>query len=326
MTLKEFKNTITAIFDTNYSVQVYLMLKQADNIEIKRADLDNEITESAVESLFSSYVQEHFLENEELELCELSTTEERNNAIYHYDYSEYPEELKLFHEFDIKNAVYNVENFDFTKDDLSRLHGFFIYLGNMKEGILLFKKHYPISLIRRDSFLLGAVKSSQRFKKIAGDDIIRLNGEVHLLRVAGQVFVVDLNILEKNLGFTELIYKAANETIDTIEELALLEDIQVLQDAAENLSFARKLSRVKASPVFGQGISKEIIVEFSKTYPSLAGKFKYSEDGRQIRLDTKKSKEAFVKLLNDSFLHSELTRQYYDVLVKDSIQLEGKEA
>ena len=53
-------------------------------------------------------------------------------------------------------------------------------------------------------------------------------------------------------------------------------------------------------------------MEFTKTTSELTGKFKYSEDGTKIRLDTKKSKDVFLKLMNDAFLRSELTEQYYD--------------
>ena len=48
-----------------------------------------------------------------------------------------------------------------------------------------------------------------------------------------------------------LINKAADETIEAIDNLGLLEDIQVLRDSAEEISFARKLSKVKkTSPIF----------------------------------------------------------------------------
>lgn len=67
------------------------------------------------------------------------------------------------------------------------------------------------------------------------------------------------------------------------------------------------------------GLKKETIVEFTKTTSVLAGKFKYSGDGAKIRLDTKKSKRMFLKLLNDSFLRSELTEQYYEASAKDNI-------
>ena len=58
-------------------------------------------------------------------------------------------------------------------------------------------------------------------------------------------------------------------------------------------------------------------MEFTKTTLELTGKFKYSEDGTKIRLDIKKSKDAFLKLTNDAFLRSELTEQYYEASAKD---------
>ena len=59
-------------------------------------------------------------------------------------------------------------------------------------------------------------------------------------------------------------------------------------------------------------------MEFTKTTSKLTGKFKYSEDGTKIRLDTKKSKDVFLKLMNDAFLRSELTDQYYEASAKDN--------
>ena len=193
----------------------------------------------------------------------------------------------------------------------------------MQNGIVLFKKHFPISLIKRDSFLLGAVKDKRRFEKVSGEDIIRINGSAHLLKVNDEIYVMDVKILERNMGFTKLIQKAAEQTLTAIEELGILEDIEVLKDSASETSFARKLSKVKrTSPIFKLGISKETIIEFTKTTAELAGKFKYSEDGLTIRLDTKKSKEAFLKLMNDAFLRSELTKQYYEASAKDQLSAE----
>ena len=45
-------------------------------------------------------------------------------------------------------------------------------------------------------------------------------------------------------------------------------------------------------------------------------KLRYSEDGNKILLTTKKSQEEFLKLLDDSFLISELTKYYYASMTK----------
>ncbi len=117
-----------------------------------------------------------------------------------------------------------------------------------------------------------------------------------------------------------MIFREASSAVENIGELKLLEDIQVLRDSAEEIAFARKLAKIKkGSPIFSNNIPKEVIVEFTKTNPGLKGAFKYSEDGQTIRLDTKKSKELFIKLLNDVFLRSDLTKEYYETRAKDKI-------
>jgi len=87
------------------------------------------------------------------------------------------------------------------------------------------------------------------------------------------------------MGFTHLIQREAGKTIDAIKTLYILEDIEVLEDTVIKNSFARKLLKVyKSSQIF-----------------------------------TKQSKDAFIKLMNDSFLCFELTKSYYEALAKDDI-------
>lgn len=175
-------------------------------------------------------------------------------------------------------------------------------------------------LLNEIVFCLASKKSKERFELVSEDDMLRLNGDIQLMIIAGEMFVLDTKILTQNMKFNKLITKAADETVDAIEALGLLEDVQVLRDTVEDFSFARRLSKVKkTSPIFELGIPKETIVEFTKRTSQLAGRFKYSDDGQTIRLDTKKSKDAFIKLMNDSFLRSELTDQYYETAAKDKI-------
>ena len=323
MRIEEVKESIGSVLNDSYSMQLYFVLKREDQFVLRLAAHEDASAAPEVQALFTGNIRNKILENEDLQLCQLSTDDERANAIYHYDYETYPDELGVFKNFNIKSATASIPKFDFTQDDLGTLFGYIIYVGSMQNGIVLFKKHFPISLIKRDSFLLGAVKDKRRFEKVSGEDIIRINGSAHLLKVNDEIYVMDVKILERNMGFTKLIQKAAEQTLTAIEELGILEDIEVLKDSASETSFARKLSKVKrTSPIFKLGISKETIIEFTKTTAELAGKFKYSEDGLTIRLDTKKSKEAFLKLMNDAFLRSELTKQYYEASAKDQLSAE----
>lgn len=319
MTTDELKKALSTILEKPHCTQLYLILKINEELVVRLADIEDEQTEPAIQSMFEGFLQTAIISNEEIVIRDLSKADESSNVIYQYDYYSYPEELGLFRQFEIDEAI-QTDHFNFETDDLSHLFGYIIYIGSMQNGIVLFKKHYPISLIKRESFLLGAIKSKERFERLPGEDIIRLNSDVQLLRLGDTVFVLDLKVLERNMGFSALIQRTATETVETIEKLDILDDIEVLRDTLEDLSFARKLSKVKKdSAIFKLGIKKETIVEFTKTTPALAGKFQYSEDRSKIRLDTKKTKLEFLKLLDDSFLHSELTKQYYEASAKDNI-------
>lgn len=319
MTPDELKNTVSTILEQSHYTQLYLVLKVNNELVLRLADVEDEKAAPEIQRLFDGFLKDTIVSNDDMIIRELSIADESSNAVYEYDYDSYPEELNLFKQFRIEEAV-ETDHFNFNTDDLSHLFGYIVYIGTMEKGIILFKKHYPISLIKRDSFLLGAIRSSERFEKLPGEDIIRLNNDAQLLRVGNTIFVLDLKVLERNMGFLALTQRAATETVDAIEELDILDDIEVLRETLEEPSFARKLSKVKkASPIFKLGITKEAIVEFTKNTPELAGKFKYSEDGTRIQLSTKQSKIAFLKLLNDAFLRSELTKQYYEASAKDNI-------
>ena len=314
-----FKEELNNILKAPRQMQLYFVLKSKEGFVLRLADIEDEKTEPEIQSLFEAFIENDLLSNDDLRIRSLSTADDATNTVYKYDYETHPEELALFRDFDIGEAI-NIQKFNFDNDKLSSLFGYIVYIGSMSNGLLLFKKHYPISLIKRESFLLGAYKDKKRFEKLPSEDIIRLNGEAQLLRVNGIIYVLDIGVLQKNLGFIELITKAALDSVNAIESLEILDDIDVLKDTIEEPSFARKLSRIKnTSPIFRLGITKEQIVEFSKTNPGLAGGFKYSEDGSRIRLDTKKSKQLFLKMMNDSFLRSELTKQYYEASAKDNL-------
>lgn len=323
MNIEELKTKIKAVVNDTISQQIYFVLRKEDSFVLRLADIEDEKAAPELEGMFVDYISDAILDKSDLQLCELSIDDERANTIYHYDYDSFPEELEIFKNFDITNALARIPKFNFSTDDLSDLFGYIIYLGNMQNGILLFKKHYAIALIKRDSFLLGIKRSSQRFEKVSGEEMVRMNGTTQLIRVDGELYVMDIKMLERNMGFHQLIQKAAEQTVDAVEKLGILENAEILRETIEETSFARKLSKVKqTSPIFKNNIPKETIIQFTKNTPELSGKFKYSEDGSAIRLDSKKSKDAFVKLMNDSFLRSELTKLCYDVSTKDQLVAE----
>lgn len=321
MTVDNLREQVDSIISNKASIlHLYLILKDDNEYCLRLADIGDTSTMADLSRMFIKNLYETIVENPEVEIRSLSADDKVERAIYRYDFEEYPNELKLFETFNISDAI-RTAKFDFSEDDINKLFGFIVYIGTMDKGLSLFKKHYPIALIKRDSFLLGAVKSRQRFEKISGTDIIRMNNEWQLISIEGEIFVRDLSVLERNLGFRELIKKSANSAIELIKALDIVSDIGAISAEIANMSFARKLSVIqKSSVVLTKKIPGVRLVQFSQETPGLKGQFKYDEKNTKFVLSTKAEKMAFLRLLNDDFLQSQLTEEYYTANSKDRLK------
>ncbi len=329
ITLESLKKQLKNILDDEkaFSSQFILIFKNDGKFEFKTAYLeDDKINE--LSSLFKQNIYDNIINNSDIELCSLKNDDERKNAIYLYDANEV-ETIKKLKEFNIeldkknqknnldeyKNNLYYFDDFDFSK-----LYGYLINIGSENNRIGLFKKHNNISLIKRSTYLLGKVKDKKKFELIKDKDLIKLNDNVQIIFINNKIYVLDINLLENHMGFLEEIQKSAIISIEKIHNLNLLEDIQVLKDLLPDKAYAKKLAKlINSSVIFNSNVSKDKLLNYSKN-SHFKGKFKYTLNGKAFRLDTKKSKIDFLKLLNDSFLKSELTNQYYDVKTKDKLK------
>lgn len=310
------------ILEDGAGVNLFFAIKsENDKITIKRADLADGDTQVKLKTQFMSLLEEEFIQPEEVNTIELSSADERNNALYNYDLPTFPENLQYFSKFDYENE-YNT--FSFVDDDLLNIDAYIIVIGSQENYCVLYKKFYPIFLIGRSGFFLK--KSNRRFTEF-NEDIIRVSRDYQFIKIDNDIYIRDLKVLEKFGGFKSIIEKEAEAAVEAIEDLDILAETDGLSETLKSdLSFARKLGKIKkTSPVISLHIAKEQIIQFSKTHPGLKGQLRYSEDGTQILLTTKKSQITFLKLLDDSFLTSELTKQYYDSLAKENVTLEASE-
>lgn len=313
MNIQEIKQELKYFSENPVGIIIYFILRKEDSIIIKKADIDSEKALPALRQQFLKRIQEQILLNEELTVMKISSADERRNVIYEYDLSEVPTQLNVINEV-LSNE--HQSKFNFKKDDIYNLKSYVILIGNSQRKLLLYKQHYPVSLIKRDGFFLK--KDNERFIKFE-DDLIRIDSNFEFFSIKDKLFIKDLEKLEKFYGFHDIIKRKAQQSIDKIDEEGLLADVEVLREELENMTFTRKLTKIlDDSPVIGK-IPPKAIIEFTKTNEMLKDKLKYTVDGERIILDTKKSKELFLRLLNDDILRSELTQEYYASLAKDRL-------
>ena len=333
MKLSEIQKYVSQIVSGPGMISLYLVLKEDFEGEKRYCkylvNIDDKSTLDSLWKMFTDYLKERILDDSELntsgleELPVLSSSDEVSGRIYAYDYplDNIPEALVHFKDYDEsiyrKNDSKDIKKepkFDFNKHNISNLTGFIIHLRVGKKDCVLYKKAYNINILKRDKFLY-VFDHNNLFKRAEGD-FLKLDGKVELLKIDGEIFVLDVKTLEGQLGLSQLISKDAEKGLKHIEDLGIVKNFDDLKlHSEDNLALKKKLAKIsRVSPVVTKKISKDAIINFAMGKDTLKDRFKF-EDG-QIQL-TKSSIPAFLNLMNDAYLTSELTKEFYEAHAKD---------
>jgi hypothetical protein len=281
-------------------------------LDIKAEDLP------PIRRLFVDSVNNAIVAQEDFTVIPLSTADERGNCFYEYDL-ELPEELQV-----LGTVIGNdeIETFSFNNDTFAEIDALVIVLADDNNEISLYKKLSPVEILGRGGYMLW--KSNQRLERFE-EQLLRISPSFQVLRVEENVIILNLKTIEKSFGFHDVIKREATIGLEAINDMGIVSNIDTLEELIENVSFARKLTKIaRNSPVIQRSIPNVSIIAFSRTHPAIRNKMRYTPDGTQFALDTKVSKDLFIKLLNDDFLTSELTQLYYDSLAKDNIETENE--
>ena len=316
MTLQEiraFYNYFTTTAD-KVGLVLYILIEEDGVTKIMQADID-ELTSIDLKSTYIDSLAK-IITDDTLELMPISQGDNRKDVWYEYDLEDVPVRLKNMSEV-IKNADFPI--FDFGDGNFSQIKGFIITIGNDTNKIALYKNLTHLNMIRGAS-VLGIRYANNRFERVR-EDIIKLSSNIDFFQINDSIFIINVKTLEHGFNFETIIRKQALKNIEIIEKLNLIEDITPLKEMAQDLSFAKKITKIREdSPVINLPVNQ--IVNFVKSHPPLKNRIRTNNDASRIVLDTKVSQKLFLKLINDDLLTSELTKRYYDSLAKDSIIIE----
>jgi hypothetical protein len=289
---------------------LYFVLNQNGQTIIRFADVENEAKQELKER-FLEFIADKFVNNEELHYQNISDADDRKNVVYRYDIEERPDSLNMLDEILLNE---DQPHFNFNQDSFANLQGYLITIGNEGNKMALYKKHHPVNLLKRDRFLL--IPSNERLVKLQ-NDAIAIDRSFDFMLLDDNLIVLKLNILERFFGYEDVIRNQAQNTIGLIEANELLEDIEQINEIAQSMTTARKLMKIRNSPVLNVPVNN--VINFIRNHPELTGKINFNQDGTKINLDTGASKRLFLKLLNDDYLFSQLTELQYDSHAKDKL-------
>jgi hypothetical protein len=304
-TIKELKKEIDAVISQRGNMVVYFgSLDPSGKTIWEKGDLDSK----TAEKIKNDYIKgvNEFFSAENRQICSLKGEDVRKDAIYMYDFDEYPEgfdEIKAL----VKSPA--ISNFSFKEKSAASIVSMIFQIGTAEKNIIFYKKVYPVSVMKRDQMLLRFSKSETRLVLLE-DDLLRIGRGFNFFVLNDTFYISDTQVLEKFFKFEKIVESACSKAISVIEEQALVEDTSKM--LAQKLSIKRRLIALQDSKALKLPMDNiKKFIEKKKFYS-----FKFSEKGRFL-LDSDRSIRYFIKLMNDDFLTSELTQTEYDTLAKN---------
>ena len=315
MTRQELINNLNNVLNQGEQLSTVVFAVMKETSEVKKLNIDNDEI-IFIQNMFIQSVSDRIINVEEQTIIKVSEADNRANTVFEYDL-DLPDGLS-FYDSDLNDQT---ENFSFQNDDLGEIDSLIIKIGTEEHQIKLFKKLSSVEVFGRGGYSLW--KSNNRLERF-NDKVLRLTPNFNSVLVDETYVFLDLKLLERSHGFHDVIVREANNSLLLVEALGILDSTQGLIDLLGKTSFARKVVKIRYSPVIVNNIPNAQIIDFTRTHPALLNKMRYSEDGTQIILHTKISKELFIKMLDDAYLTSELTAQYYESTAKDVVEAENE--
>lgn len=315
MTLQQLNDRLAFLNNENEQkgLSMYIVFKDGS---IRFANLESTVR-SELQSKFTTYILGRLSIQSGVNYCNLTDYSDKRNTVCYYDL---PEPLPGVQPLTTISAQEQQQEFSFNNDDFKNIDAFVFLIGNEVNKIAVYKKHYPISLVKKDSSFVPLVKSSTELVRLSSD-ILKITDTVEFVQVDNHVIVFSIKTLESSFGYTGILMRAAKTKLDLIEEAELIENVAELEDLIQEKKFARKIVRIKANtPVLALPFSK--LRSFIQDHPKLKRRIKFNDAEDRIRFHSQTSKELFLKLLSDSYLKSELTELLYESDDKEELSKE----
>lgn len=173
----------------NIGVCLYALMKDAESPGPFKLDIEAE-AEAGLKTLFLQSLRDEVSSKEELSVLDLSSADERVNAIYVYDL-DIPEELTAL---ETVIAQDNLPVLDLNEASLSSIRALLIEIGNDARQLVLYKTMAPVNIFGRSSFFLR--KHESRLERL-DDEFLRVSAGFQMMRINGNLLVLNLEALGK---------------------------------------------------------------------------------------------------------------------------------
>ena len=308
-------------------MNLYFILHQQDEYILKKANVRYDAFDPIKEVLRDNLIQlRQMMDEPTFAVLNLSGAEDRKNVIYQYDLEEELRPISLMKEVDanlFNDGYFTPDNnrvFDFDNDTFEDVDAWIASYGVEGNHIIIYRKTFSVNLLKQGRNLF-IFKDAEQID-IIKDDIFRIDGKIDFFLLDNTALIYNISILEKFNDFKDIVQRSARSSIQQIAAVDLVEDIAKLRERAESdISFARKLIKVTTNALILNVVDKERIIQFAREHAYLSRRLKVSADNK-FELEKKSAQNLFIQLLDDAFLHSELSSNDYLSPGKDILRPE----
>lgn len=316
MNKEQIAEALRFLFDPQnvITLSMFIVKKDDDGFTVRRADIAAE-AQTSLRNQFQGFLRDEVFDSDELAYGSILQADGKTNGAFTFDVVEKPDGLQPLS--DLLQDEENIPEFNFGTEQVVDIFGYIFLLGNDEEKVALYKKQYPINVLRRDRVLVFR-KSETRLEEVS-EDLISIDRKVQFMQIGEELIVLDTKVLERIFGFANAIRSGAEANVQNLlGPTEFLADSALLLDRLDNLTFARKLRKINPnSPVLN--VEFEKLRDFIKQHPKLKSRIRFNDDETKISLDTNVSMDLFIRLLDDDYLKSELTDYLYEVDRKDVV-------
>lgn len=306
--------------------------KASEPIEILRANLEGTTVQNRLEAVFVNKIKSEFL-NQDIEgkslsdnmlwsLKHIRDVDDLKNTIFYFPNEEsiddeyhIPEEFKEMANLHSRKFE-NISLFEFDKHRLDDVFAYLIRIQIDEEQIIIFKQKYTFDLLTRSTILkLGGLEVNHKSKfSLEQDPLLKISDGIDFMFIDNNYIILNLKLLESKYGFNDRYLKRGAESLGLLKKKNILVNTDKLEELVKKVSFSKKLMKVKAENRVLKTSIQEMkdFLENYKTHDgkhNLAKRIKYNPKEDKFEVTTNIAAEDFIRLLNEQYLTSLLTKQ-----------------
>lgn len=166
-------------------------------------------------------------------------------------------------------------------------------------------------MINKKTSIYALLNGQNRYEPLIVD-VVRFDNKMDLLIIGNSIFTKKINLLQSEFGFDKYIRTEANKEFNKIDKIGILSSSDSLKKmmTASKLTTAKKLLNIKSSKA--TSFSKDELYNRIRNHSYYKDKFKFDENNHTLIVKSQKDINLFLKMVNDDFLHSELTDADYE--------------